>query len=147
MTSQTPRGDCEKPPQQMTRHQVARRLGTHITTVRRLERSGKLNPTRNDHGVWLFDPREVEQIASARTLAATSGAVAAKVFQALRDGFSLRDIVIAFELPPHVVRGLYADWQAMEPPRRGVPSGLAPPSGHGAPTSLVLLADREREPK
>jgi hypothetical protein len=120
MTSENkPGADRALSPPKLTRNQVARRLGVHITTVRRLERAKKLRPQKNEHGTWLFDAQEVEQLAAARTSAATSGAVAARVFQALRDGFSLQDIVIAFQLPPRVVRELYAEWQAMERPRGG----------------------------
>jgi len=139
MTSRTPRGDDSASPKPLTRTQVAKRLGTHVTSVRRLERARKLNPTKNEHGVWLFDSREVDQIALKRSLDQASGEVASKVFKALHDGFGLREIVIAFALPPHVVRGLYADWLAMEPPRRasyraaGEPQGDAPAGSSETP--------------
>jgi len=145
MPSQTDAGDSPPPP--MTRAQVARRLGTHVTTVRRLERAAKLHPTRNAHGVWLFDPREVEQIAVARSLDGAGGVIAARVFKALRDGFSLRDIVIACELSPDVVQRLYADWLAMESPARASALRLAAATAGDKRTGRSTITPSHGDPE
>lgn len=48
--------------QNMTRKQVARKLGKSIATVRALE-GVHLHPVEDDRGVWRFDPEEVERVA------------------------------------------------------------------------------------
>jgi hypothetical protein len=122
----------------MTRDQVARRLGVHITTVRRYERKGRLHPKVNDHGVWLFDPEEVERLATTRNVASPSGAVAARVFRALYEGYSLQQIVMEYQLPPALVRGLYAEWKAMETPERAPSTLSALPNGENASLEAAL---------
>lgn len=47
----------------LTRSQVARRLGRSLATVRRLE-GIELHPQRDARGVNLFDPDEVDAVAS-----------------------------------------------------------------------------------
>jgi hypothetical protein len=152
MMSETHPGAHRAPsPSPMTRTQVARRLGVSIATVRRLERAGKLKTEANAFGTRLFDPVEVERLAAARTATATSGALAARVFQAIRDGFELRDIVIALQVPPRVVRELFAEWQAMGPSsrERGTPTHRVlspPPHASEAPGRLPGVAARRAAP-
>ncbi len=49
----------------LTRSAVAKRLGKSIATVRRME-GVELHPVRDERGVNLFDPAEVEQVAQAQ---------------------------------------------------------------------------------
>jgi hypothetical protein len=133
MGSNTKPPDSQMSPARLTRDQVARRLGVHITTVRRLERAGKLKPTQNAHHVWLFDPDEVERLAETRTVGSPSGIVAARVFELLREGYELYEIVIALKLQPAVVRALYAEWQALQRPESMSPSAPAHGKGEDLP--------------
>ena len=48
----------------LTRPQVAKRLGKSVATVRRME-GNELFPTRDERGIYRFDPDEVERVAQA----------------------------------------------------------------------------------
>jgi len=98
----------------MTRQAVAERLGISVASVRRME-GVELHPRVDAKGVHLFDPQEVEALATDRVATATTepptiaGEVAAAVFAALDEGESPARIVVALAVPPDVVRRLHAE--------------------------------------
>lgn len=47
----------------LTRAGVAKRLGKSIATIRRME-GVELHPVRDEHGVYRFDPDEVDRVGS-----------------------------------------------------------------------------------
>lgn len=105
----------------LTRKQVAERRGISVSSVRRLE-FVKLRPMYDGHGVWRFDPAEVDALVLSakgkaprqdpRRKQRRDGRVAAKVFSLFERGADLTRIVVALRLPPRTVRALYRDWQA-----------------------------------
>jgi hypothetical protein len=96
----------------MTRTQVAERLGVSVSKVRTME-GHALHPKKVD-GVNLFDTAEVEAVAKSQgkrpTSTMTEGQIAAAVFDLIDHGKELREIVIALEQPPALVRALYDEW-------------------------------------
>ena len=91
----------------LTRSEVAAILGVHISTVRRLE-GRDLHPIRDANGVHRFDRREVEDLAARRGRAGRpSGAMAARVYQLLRDRKTIGEIVCETELTPAEVRAIF----------------------------------------
>ena len=91
----------------LTRSEVAAILGVHISTVRRLE-GRDLHPIRDANGVHYFDRREVEDLAARRGRSGRrSGAMAARVYQLLRDRKTIGEIVCETELAPAEVRALF----------------------------------------
>jgi hypothetical protein len=105
----------------LTRSHVARHLGVGITTVHRMRLRGDLNPTRDDIGVWRYDPADVVRAAARRgsapgrnmskTRIRTAGETAARAFQIFEQGGRLREVVIALRLTPEEVRQLYRDFK------------------------------------
>jgi hypothetical protein len=109
----------------LTRDDVAKRLGTSVSTVRRLEGS-KLHPVITATGVRRFKPDDVERVAAAlaanqntprdaekaavRAAELPKGELAALVFERLEQRHSLAEIVIALRVPPEDVRELYHAW-------------------------------------
>jgi hypothetical protein len=84
-----------------------------------------LHPQHDEHGVWRFDPAEVDQVAARHTRAparvaprlneetraiATRGRVAARVFKMFARHMALPQIVVLTKQPPEVVRALYDEW-------------------------------------
>jgi transcriptional regulator with XRE-family HTH domain len=111
----------------LTRTEVAARLGVSVATVRRLE--GKtLNPTRDARGRHLFDPDEVNRVAARQGSAGfrrrtpDAGELAARAFELFEERASLHDCVKALRLTPDDVyelwkkwrRGDFQDWQRHE---------------------------------
>lgn len=99
----------------LTRPAVARRLGTSVASVRRLE-GRLLHPERNERGVWLFALDEVERLAASyapkhRRRSISDGEVAARAFQLFESGHDLTQIVVRLRQHPHVIRILYEEWQ------------------------------------
>ena len=91
----------------LTRSEVAAILGVHISTVRRLE-GRDLHPIRDANGVHHFDRREVEDLAARRGRSGRpSGAMAARVYQLLRDRKTIGEIVCETELTPAEVRAIF----------------------------------------
>jgi hypothetical protein len=130
----------------LTRAEVARRLGVHITSVRRYEHTGKLHPKKDPRGVRYFDEAELDAFAKSR--GATSqdeppGASIARVFELIADGKELPDIVIATGLTPSRVRALYVEF--ITPIQCPVPS--ANEAAHDTDTgSAVTRVRRLRSP-
>ncbi len=113
---------------QLTRGQVAARLGISISTVRRHEGT-RLHPTIDGDDVRWFDSNEVAALASElantasgkrkTTEASTTreasptrstGELAALVFERLEQRQSLPEIVIGLRIAPEVVRELFDQW-------------------------------------
>jgi hypothetical protein len=105
----------------LTRRDVATRLGVSVSSVRRME-FDRLHPQEDEHGVWRFDPAELESIpvrepvaprraASAKARArARDGRMAARVFRMFARHWTLPQIVVATGQPPQVVRTLFHEW-------------------------------------
>lgn len=102
----------------ITRGEVAGLMGVSITTVRRLQ-GRDLHPRRSADGVYLFDPREVEEVRARRPPPPEKvdslgpGELAAAAFKLFRDGVDVRDAVIALARQPAEVEALYADWERL----------------------------------
>jgi hypothetical protein len=81
----------------LTRSQVARQLGTTVTTVHRMRLRGELRPQRDTAGVYHYDPADVIRAAAARSKPNryTPGQIAARAFQMFDQGGELKDIVMA----------------------------------------------------
>jgi hypothetical protein len=103
---------------QLTRAQVALRLGVSSSTVRRME-GVCLHPTQDHRGTWLFAVAEVSALLATTphatrrpraSRAPSRGEIAARVFRLLSRGCSLRQIVVQTRQPPVVVRQLYREW-------------------------------------
>jgi hypothetical protein len=97
----------------LTRSQVARQLGTTVTTVHRMRLRGELHPKRDAAGVYHYDPAEVIHVAAARGAPGNlnAGQVAARAFAMFDQGGELREIVMAVQITPEEVFRLYALWQ------------------------------------
>jgi DNA-binding transcriptional MerR regulator len=109
----------------LTRHDVAKRLGVSISTVRRLE-GERLHPLIDGKGVRRFKASDVERLAKeleaeqrsprnaqqavVRAAEMSKGELAALVFERLEQRHSLSEIVIALRIPPEDVRELYHTW-------------------------------------
>jgi hypothetical protein len=115
----TQRGAGGSTDRQLTRSEVAIRLGISVSAVRRME--GKtLHPFRDDRGILRFAVSELPEArkatSSTRTSAAPrvtqpdAGEIAARVFEALAAGYSLRQIVTSLRVEPARVRKLFAEW-------------------------------------
>lgn len=102
---------------ELTRRQVATRLGVSLSTVRRME-FVRLCPVCDGDGIWRFDPVEVEALPprtkrtrkTKRQRQAAVGRTAARVFKLFERGADLTYIVTGLKLEPRVVRGLHSDW-------------------------------------
>jgi transcriptional regulator with XRE-family HTH domain len=108
---------------QLSRRQVADRLGISTSSVRRLE-GDLLNPSSDENGVWWFDPAEVEAARMrgpirgrpapssdpAERQRARAGRLAATVFRMFARGRPLAEIVVLTKQPPERVRALYHEW-------------------------------------
>lgn len=111
---------------ELTRKQVADRLGLSVSSVRRLEREGVLTLAIGQGGVRLFSTEHVEvvraqrernkepeglpTVSAAQTLAPTDGALAALAFAHFDQGEAPIQVVQALELPPDRVKQLYSEW-------------------------------------
>jgi hypothetical protein len=113
---------------QLTRGQVAARLGVSVSTVRRLEGT-RLHPTIDGDDVRWFDAKDIASLAAELANAAISkrngtaattafdavptrspGELAALVFERLEQRQSLAEIVIGLRITPQVVRELFDSW-------------------------------------
>ncbi len=97
-----------------TRREAASHLGVSVATVRRME-GGRLHPVIDEQGVRRFAITEVRTLRVERFEDGSArhrgdGDVAAHVFELLRLGRDLRDIVITARVHPRVVRELYTEW-------------------------------------
>ena len=105
-----------RPP--FTRSAVAALLQVSVTTVRRFEGT-LLHPVKGEDGTHLFDPIEVQELASRRPAATpvknstAEGEVAAAAFALFKKKTSPRDVVIELEQSPAVVQKLQEDWERL----------------------------------
>jgi hypothetical protein len=104
--------------QPFTRSAVAATLQVSVTTVRRWEGT-VLHPVKGADGIHLFDPTEVQELASRRPTpspvknSTTDGEVAAAAFALFKKKTSPRDVVIELEQSPTVVQKLHEDWERL----------------------------------
>lgn len=102
----------------LTRSEVATVLRVSIATVRRWQ-GKELHPCRDDAGMYLFDPQEVEAIRASRPPppeprpCKDPGDLAAEAFKLFRDGVDVRDVVISLQRPPGEIWALYEHWETM----------------------------------
>jgi hypothetical protein len=106
---------------ELTRAQVAQRLGISVSSVRRLEWD-RLHPEVDDLGVHRFSREEVDALGPVRRRApaathpperregARKGRLAAKVFRLFARNLGLPQIVVLTKQPPDVIRALYHEW-------------------------------------
>ena len=103
---------------QCTRSAVAAILNVSVTTVRRFEGT-LLHPVKGVDGTHLFDPVEVQELASRRPTAAPTknstaeGEVAAAAFALFKKKTSPRDVVIELEQSPALIQKLHEDWNRL----------------------------------
>lgn len=109
----------------LSRADVAARLKMSVASVRRLE-FDKLHPEQDEHGVWRFDPREVDAVAATKVrrrrrssqtaqckaarAQAREGRLAADVFRCFAKRMTLPQIVVATGQTPAAIRELYHQW-------------------------------------
>lgn len=124
------------PPSGLTRSQVAHQLGIGVTAVHRLRVHGDLHPQRDKAGVWRYDPADVIRAAAKRGIKGqrTEGETAAVAFQMFELGAGLREVVMALNLTPEQVRGLYSDFK----------TSLYAPSATHAPLEPLLPCEVAR---
>ena len=102
---------------ELTRHEVAMRLGVSVSTVRRLE-FVRLHPVFDGAGTWRFDPAEVDALPrspqrrrkASRHHRSAAGQRAARVFALFERGADLTYIVTTLKLEPRLVRRLHGEW-------------------------------------
>ena len=101
-----------------TRSRAAEELDTSMTSIRRLEASGKLNPTVDERGRHLHDPDEVRRLKRAKEPAMDSSPpeydgdldaeTASEIFDLFAEGMRAVDVVRATRHHPETV------WKALE---------------------------------
>src|SRR5882672_972625 len=101
----------------LTRAAAAKLIGATRSTIRRLEVAGALHPTIDAAGIHRFDPAEVVSVARDRAARpvdrSKDGERDARVFDALDQGRSMREIVTTLRLPVELVRRLHEAWVKM----------------------------------
>jgi hypothetical protein len=101
----------------LTRAAAAKLIGATRSTIRRLEVAGALHPTIDAAGVHRFDPAEVACVARDRAARPVDGSKEgerdARVFDALDQGRSMREIVTTLRLPVELVCKLHEAWVKM----------------------------------
>jgi hypothetical protein len=101
-----------------TRSAVAAVLQVSLTTIRRWEGT-LLHPVKGADGIHLFDPTEVQDLASRRPTPASAknsiaeGEVAAAAFALFKKKTSPRDVVIELEQSPAVIQKLHEEWERL----------------------------------
>ena len=106
-----------EPSQWLTRGDVARRLGVHVSTVRRLEARGELIPAiEEDGGVRYFTLWQVKTLNRRRTRKAQEQAaeIRLRAFELFRRGVDWRDVAIRLHYDPLRVRRLWHLYSARE---------------------------------
>lgn len=106
-------------PDSLTRLQVARLLQCSKALVRKYERNGELHPKVDAKGVHRFARAEVLAVGRLRghreaITGEVSGELAAKVFELLRDGASLTEIVITTRQSPGTIQALCEQYRRLE---------------------------------
>lgn len=100
----------------LKRAEAARLLGVSVSTLRRHE-GDVIKPIIAENGVHLFEEAEIRSVKitvrrreAFAALGATSGDVAADVFQLLDEGIEPVEIVMRLRLPPAAVATLQEQW-------------------------------------
>lgn len=99
----------------MTRGDVARYLGVHVSTVRRLE-GIELHPQRLGNA-YVFESAEVEALGRKRGMRAPGvgmlkeGELAARAFEAFDANVPFREIVKQLKIAPEKVKAWYLEWR------------------------------------
>jgi hypothetical protein len=147
----------------LTRTEAAKRLGTTIAGIRRLE--GKTLFPETIAGIERFRPSEIAAILKSRSSLSNPvspkprpprwrnlGEEAASVFALFTEGKDLREIVTSLHVCPERVRTLYHHWttgldtgERLRPPKHP-----KPPPAHSrprAPASAALLRQSSSPPK
>jgi hypothetical protein len=97
---------------------VAAVLEVSLTTIGRCE-GALLHAVKGADGTHLFDPVEVQELATRRPTGAptknstTEGEIAAAAFALFKKKTSPRDVVIELEQSPTVVQKLHEDWERL----------------------------------
>lgn len=97
------------PERRLTRGDVARMLGVHVSAVRRLEARGDLHPEVGAGGIRYFTLYELRDL-QARRLSATrtrSAAMRLAAFELFREGVDWRDVAIQLRYDPYRVHRLW----------------------------------------
>ena len=117
----------------LTRGDAARRLGVHVSTIRRLEARGELVPNiEEEGGLRYFTLWQIVQLRDRRTRKAREHAAEIRLaaFELFRRGADWRDVAIRLRYDPlrvHRLWRLYSlgeqipDRQAPLPPKPGPP--------------------------
>jgi hypothetical protein len=106
-----------EPSEWLTRGDVARRLGVHVSTVRRLEARGDLIPKiEEDGGVRYFFLSQVINLMRRRTRAVQDQAAEIRVaaFELFRRGIDWRDVAIRLHYDPLRIHRLWRLYSALE---------------------------------
>lgn len=101
----------------VTRGYVAKVLDVDVSTVRRLEDSGKLHPSVGLHGIRYFKMSEVVALKDRRRRAARSRTVEMRIaaFEMFRDGADWRDVAIKLCEDPLAIRQLWRAYCLKDP--------------------------------
>ncbi len=110
----------------LTRSQAADLLDVSHTTLKNWDKAGLLHPRKEkcdlprggSREVWVYDPRELAKVPSARRGRAKSipgdpGEVAARAFEMFDDGHDLRAVVTQLRETPGTVEDLHDQWLRM----------------------------------
>ncbi len=92
---------------ELTRDELANRLGVHKSKVRRLEKAKVLHPVLRN-GRYVFDLKEVVAYERSQRKGPPSdaGQIAGRAFHLLREGKGFRDLVIELSIEPERAREL-----------------------------------------
>lgn len=105
------------PTQWLTRGDVARRLGVHVSTVRRMEAHGELIPViEEDGGLRYFTLYQVMTLKRRRTRQAKAQAAEIRLaaFTLFRRGVDWRDVALRLQYDPLRVHWLWHLYSANE---------------------------------
>jgi DNA-binding transcriptional MerR regulator len=97
----------------LRRAEVARKLGTSVSTVRRLEAKRVLRPKVAPDGVRLFPEEHVRELVVQRstdTPEGYDGPTAAEVFTLLDEGVPPVDVVKRLKIDPRALSALLHEW-------------------------------------
>jgi hypothetical protein len=99
----------------LTRADVAREIGKHVSTVRRLEQKSVLTPVVGRDGVHRFRHDQVRELVEVRERVrsgpaapdAYDGSTAAAVFELFAQGVEPVDVVVRMKLHPLAVEAIH----------------------------------------
>lgn len=119
-TTSTPKklSDLPRPPEgYLTRIQAQDLAGVSHMALMEWERKGMLHPIKarsrtSNHGCFYYNAAELAEIAGIRRgkLAITPGEIAGRVFELLRAGKAIDEIVVELRLEPAAIEDLRQQW-------------------------------------